>query len=82
MKPVFIQYYDHLEFRNMNMRKYEDSHPLLRELLGWLVEETDEYIIVLSEKAVSDNPEEVARLKPSGFVILKSTIKNMVDIGE
>jgi len=75
LRLVLIRYYDHVEFRN---RSYEQLKPMLREVVGWIVYEDDEKIILLSEKVVSNNPEEIVKLKPSGFVILKSAIKEVV----
>ncbi|MFO7966301.1 MAG: hypothetical protein R6U44_01710 [Archaeoglobaceae archaeon] len=79
MRFVLIQYFDHVEFRSSS--RTEELEPLLREVVGWIIKETHEYVIVLSEKAATDNTEEISKLKPSGFVILKSDIKNMVEIG-
>ena len=75
LRLVLIRYYDHVEFRNMD---YERLSPCLREVVGWIVHEDEEKIILLSEKAVSNNSEEIAKLKPSGFIILKSAIKEVV----
>lgn len=74
---VLIRYYDHVEFRRMN---YNKLRPLLREVIGWIVEENEDHIIILSEKAATNNPQEIARLRPSGFVILRSTIKEVVSL--
>jgi len=77
LRLVLIRYYDHVEFRNYDCRQL---NPMLREVVGWLIHEDSDHIVVLSEKAVSNNPEEIAKLKPSGFVILKSTIKEVVEL--
>lgn len=77
LRLVIIRYYDHVEFRN---RDYSQLKPLLREVVGWIVHEDEEKVILLSEKAVSNNLEDVAKLKPSGFVILKSAIKEIMEI--
>ncbi len=80
MKPnslVIIRYYDHVEFRN---KDYSKLKPILREVVGWIAYEEEDYIILLSEKPASDKIEEIAKLKPSGFVILKKTIKEVINL--
>ncbi len=74
---VIVRYYDHVEFRRID----HPVEPCLREAVGWIIHENEDYIVLLSEKAVTLNPEEVARLRPSGFVILKSAIKEIHEIG-
>ena len=75
--PVLIRYLDHVEFRNYN---YKSLSPILRELVGWIVTEDEDHIVVLSERAASKDLEEIAKLKPSGFVILKSTVKEVIEL--
>lgn len=77
LRLVLIRYYDHIEFRNQS---YETLSPCLREVVGWIVHEDEEKIILLSEKAVVEDLDQVANLKPSGFVILKSTIREVVTL--
>jgi len=77
LRLVLIRYYDHVEFRN---RSYEQLKPMLREVVGWLIYEDKDKIILLSEKAVVEDLKEIGRLKPSGFVILKSAIKEVVSL--
>lgn len=75
-RPVLIRYWDHIEFRNCD---YKQLSPILRELVGWIVIEDEDHIVVLSERAASKDLEEIAKLKPSGFVILKSTVKEVIE---
>lgn len=77
LKPVLIRYYDHVEFRN---KDYSQLKPMLREVMGWVVKETEEYLYVVTEKPVTEDLEEVAGQKSSGFIILKSTIEEIVEI--
>lgn len=72
-----IKYNDHVEFRN---KDFSELKPMLREVTGWIVEETEDYLLVITEKAATGNPEDIARLKPSGFVILKSDIVEIREI--
>jgi len=75
LRLVLIRYYDHVEFRNMD---YSQLKPILREVVGWIVHEDEEKVILLSEKPVTNSLKEIAKLKPSGFIILKSAIKEVV----
>lgn len=77
LKPVLIRYYDHVEFRN---KDYSQLKPMLREVLGWVVRETEGSLYVVAEKPVTKNLEEIADLKPTGFIILKSAVKEVVGI--
>lgn len=71
---VKVRYYDHVEFKKYD---FFDVSPQLREVVGWLTAETDDYIVILYEKPVSEDLKEISKLKPSGFIILKSTIEEV-----
>lgn len=74
LRHVKIRYWDHVEFRR---KECGDLQPQLRELTGWIISETEDYLTIVSDKAASNSLEEIANLKPSGFVILKSVIEEV-----
>lgn len=76
-KVYLIRYYDHVEFRH---RDYSRLSPMLRELTGWIVHEDGDYIIVLSEKPETNDLSEIRDLKPSGFVILKTAVHEIIEL--
>lgn len=75
--PVIIRYYDHVEFRNMNFSKLE---PMLREVVGWVVHEDSEKIVLLIDKPITDDLEEISKLRPSGFIIMKNCIREIIPL--
>lgn len=77
LRLVLVRYYDHVEFRN---RDYSQLKPLLREVVGWIAHEDGEKLILLVEKPVTNNIQEIAELRPSGFVIIRSAIKEIVGL--
>ena len=77
LRLVLVRYYDHVEFRN---RDYSQLKPLLREVVGWIVHEDAEKLVLLVEKPATDDVEEIVKLKPSGFVILKSAVEEVIDL--
>lgn len=74
---VYVKYLDHVEFRNADPSLLK---PCVREVVGWLVRETEEAICLCHDMAVKPLPFE----KPteSGFIILKSDILDMRRIEE
>ena len=76
-KLVRIEYIDPLLVKNTDPRLYE---PSLREVVGWLIDETDdEYVILICDKSKSYQPFE--RLHPEiAFVIPKNAILGIWDI--
>ena len=69
---VYVKYLDHVEFRNSDPSLYG---PSVREVVGWMVAETEEALCLCCDRTVKPLPFE----KPaeSGFVILKSDVLEM-----
>ena len=68
---VLVRYRDHLLFRNLNTR---DAEPVVRETVGWLIEETPEALLILWDRSVSPLPQGRMESKASGLVLLRSDV--------
>jgi len=77
MRLAKILYFDHLEFCNTDPTNLK---PVLRQVTGWVLDENEDYLLILSEMAITNNLEELAKLRPSGFVIIKNDIEEIVDL--
>ena len=66
---VHVLYRDHVRFRNTDPT---DLKPCIREVVGWLIRESDEALYLCHNRAVNrlffEKPSE------SGFIILKSDV--------
>jgi len=76
-KIVKVEFLDHSQFDDS--KKPWEEQPVRCIVYGRLLKETDEYVIVLMYEELNP-PDE--NLNNSGFVILKSTIKNVVYLRE
>ena len=74
-KLVKIKYFDHVEFRKVNVEKVS---PALREAVGWIAYEDSESIIVVFDRPYSIN----FNGKPSGLCILKRDIVGVHEVAE
>ena len=68
-KLIYVRYRDHVEFRNSDSSQLEEC---TREVVGWLVRETDEALCLCCDRAVSLLP--FGKPSESGFIILKSDV--------
>jgi len=68
---VYVRYRDHALFRDVDPDTW---HPFVRECIGWLAFENDEYIRVVWERFAEPNEPEGAKQRAVGPVILKSAI--------
>ncbi|RLG48347.1 MAG: hypothetical protein DRN90_03650 [Thermoproteota archaeon] len=77
-KLCYIQYYDHLLFKNVK----EDRvlAPVIRETVGWLVEDGDGYIKLLWDRSIEKLPQERSQDKISGMIILKPLILEIKEV--
>lgn len=75
-KLIYIRYKDHVLFQYSNPSFYMKSN--IRECVGWLLEETDDAIIILWDKSAINLPNE--RIAHSGLAIIKSDILVMKEI--
>ena len=69
LRLVRIRYLDHVEFRNMSFSKIK---PIIRETVGWLVYEDENYVIVVWDRPALKGF--AAKPRESGLLILKSDI--------
>jgi len=72
---VHIRYKDHIEFKNTSHKLYFDVN--VREVVGWVVLETDEYLFLLYDRSVDPLPHEASE---SGLILIKSDIIEMKEI--
>ena len=66
---IYVRYKDHVLFKNCN---HSNMKPSVREVVGWLVLETQEAIYVCCDRPVEPFPHE--KSSESGLVILKSDV--------
>ena len=66
---VYMKYVDHVLFRNADSSLLR---PYVREVVGWLVRETDEALCLCHDRAVEPLPFE--KPSESGLIILKSDV--------
>ncbi|MCW4024958.1 MAG: hypothetical protein NWF01_07990 [Candidatus Bathyarchaeota archaeon] len=71
--PVYVCYRDHVVFKNLTV---PPKNAVLREAVGWVKEETDEVLLLVTDRAVSVDEKRV-----NGLVILKSCILERVCLG-
>lgn len=72
-----IRYYDHLLFRNTRRRNLP---PVVRETVGWIVEENELYIKILWDRSVTKLPNERNQDRISGMIILKPLILEVKEV--
>lgn len=66
---VYVKYSDHVLFRNADS---SSLRPCVREVVGWLIRETNEVLYICHERAVELLPFE--KPSESGFIVLKSDV--------
>ena len=72
---VYVKYRDHVLFRNADPSLFR---PSVREVVGWLLGETEEVLCLCYERAIERLPFE----KPSeqGIIILKSAVLELSEL--
>ncbi|MDQ1280668.1 MAG: hypothetical protein QG670_1931 [Thermoproteota archaeon] len=68
-KLIHVKYMDHVEFRNLDSKQLKEC---VREVVGWLVRETNEALCICCDRAVDPLP--FGKSSESGFIILKSDV--------
>lgn len=77
---VYIQWKDHVSFTTSTWRTeedYEDLGPALCETVGWIMKETDDYLIIVNtrnEPGVKDLDFDAPENYLGDILVLKSTI--------
>jgi hypothetical protein len=69
MSLIYLKYMDHVLFRKCD---HSDMKPSVREVVGWLVLETNDAIYICCDRSVEPLPCE--KPSESGLVILKSDV--------
>jgi len=69
---VYVKYRDHVEFKHSDPSLFE---PSIREVVGWLVAETEEVLCLTYDRSV--NPLPFEKPSESGYIILKSNVLEM-----
>lgn len=68
---VYVRYKDHVFFKDVES---EGCKPFIRETVGWLDYEDDEYIRVVWERFAQPHINVEATIRSTGLVILKKAI--------
>jgi hypothetical protein len=75
-KLVEIIYLDHVLYRNLSSTKIK---PSLRKTIGWITKQNEDAIWLTWDKSLCDNENE-SDDHASGLVILRNTIKEMIEL--
>jgi hypothetical protein len=67
--PIYVKYRDHVLFKNCNPAEMK---PCTREVIGWLVSENPEAILICIDQPV--NPLVHEKITATGLVILRNAI--------
>jgi hypothetical protein len=76
---VFVRYIDHVLF---NRASALTMQPQVREAVGWLVYECDNYVILCWDRDAGPPTLHGGDPKASGLVLLKSDVINMVKLNQ
>jgi len=68
---VYIRYKDHVLFKDV---KSESCNPVIRETIGWVDYEDDDYIRIVWERYSQPYISVEASIRSTGLVILKKAI--------
>ena len=80
-----ILYLDHLLLKNTNLNRVETVRLPLREVIGWLVAENSDYILLSFERPVNENlraKESIERVKETSMLIFKPSIILWTELSE
>lgn len=67
--PIYVKYRDHVLFKNCDPA---EIRPCVREVIGWLVSENSEAILICVDRPV--NPLAHEKIAATGLVILRNAI--------
>ena len=76
--PVFVRYKDAVLFKDSDASQFQ---PWVRECVGWLDYQGEEYVRIVWERYSEPNLSENARLRSTGLAIPKSNILEMRRLG-
>jgi len=72
---VLVRYKDHVKFKNTSRKLYFDVN--VREAVGWLTLETEEFLFLLYDRSVEPLPNKVVE---SGLILIKSDIVEVTEV--
>ena len=72
---VYVRYRDHIQFHNTSPLPYFDVN--VREAVGWLTCEEDEFLVLTSDRSAEPLPHEV---RENFLIIIRSDILKMEKI--
>jgi len=75
---VYVRFLDHVLFKNIKEGTF--NVPTIRETIGWLVEDHNDYIRLLWERSVKKLPQERSQDRISGMIILKPLILEIREV--
>lgn len=70
MTLVYVKYKDHVLYRNTDSSLL---NPAVREVVGWLVKESEEALFLCFDRSVADLPYEL-HSRESGLIVLKESV--------
>jgi hypothetical protein len=71
---IRVRYLDHVLQRNVEPEK---AQPIIREAIGRLERQNEEYVYLVVDEYMETRNDPVSLRKTTGFVILKSTIREI-----
>ena len=74
---VVVVYRDHVQFRNIPPGNVK---PALRECVGWIVYEDQEYLLIVSDKPVDRDGIQLLDKASSGLLLLKNEVIEVREI--
>ena len=73
---VKVRYKDHVLFRHVDVERLE---VVRREAIGWIVDQDEERIVLVSDRVVGESPIESGPLS-SGLVLLRALVESVEEI--
>ena len=75
---VLVRYLDHVLFRDADATTFK---PWIRECVGWLDYEDEEYVRLVWERFMMPDPPAEPKPKATGLVIMKNAILEVRKVG-
>jgi hypothetical protein len=75
---VHVRYLDHAIFLNQPSKKIE---PTVRETVGWLVEESEEYLKIVWDRGTKQRPFSTTKDRDAGIVLVRQLVLNVKEVG-
>ena len=75
---IYLRFWDHVLFRDVDPRLYK---PFIRETIGWLDYEDEEWLRIVWERFAMPNPPNESKPRATGLAIFKRAVIEMRRIG-